>query len=369
MNTDASIINPAGNDPVNRFVFSLKGNKLLILYLLLSVLPLVAFLLTAVDGNFNNSSMKASLVRDYGNVALYLFGFPVTVIVTVWYARKLPDALEKLRENKVILISDTQWNEFIALANRIYSGKSLTIIPYIASMLITLFLVYSYIFPIADCWYCLGLDHKVYLAALFMIPVYFLTFLSFAVAILLIIKTYIVLRKLFNNYKINVQVLHPDNCGGLSSLGSLSVTLNLWIFFIGLIAAANVYMNIKLFGNTLSDFFQILIMIGYVASAYIVFFMPLHATFKSMKNAKFDTLQRINRYFLNVDKKIKEDIDNLNRLDDKDVESIESINKLYDLASKMPVYPYDLKTVTSFLGSIFVPVLLFLLELLLKSFI
>jgi hypothetical protein len=362
-------LNPSGDDPITGFIFSLKGKKLLIMYLLLSAFPLIAFILAIIDGNFNNSSMNASLIHDYGDIALYLFGFPVTVIVAVWYAHKLPVALNKLKENKVILISEDDWENFIGSANKIYSKKSLNVIPYIISLVITIFLVYSYISPIADCWYCLSLDHKPYLAALTMIPVYYLTFLSFSVAILFIIKTYIVLRKLFNNYKIDVQVLHPDNCGGLSSLGSLSVTLNLWIFFIGLIAAANIYMNIKLFGNTLSDMFQIMIMVGYIISAYIVFFMPLHATYKSMKNAKYDTLQRINKYFINVDKKIKEDIDNFNKLDDQDVESIESINKLYDIALKMPVYPYDLKTVSSFIGSIFVPILLFLLELVLKSFI
>jgi len=362
-------LNPSGNDPITRFLFSLKGKKLSILYLLLSALPLVAFLLTIVDGNFINNAMDANMVHDYGNIVLYLFGFPVTVLVTVWYSQKLPLALSNLRENKVVVISDEEWNSFINKSNSIYSNQLISIIPYLITLSITLYLVMVYIHPTEDCWYSLKVDGKIYWAALAMVPVYFLTFLSFLLSISLIIKTYIVLKKLFDNYRIDVQVLHPDNCGGLSSLGALSRTLNLWIFFIGLIAATNIYMNIKLFGNTLSSMFQILIMAGYIISAYIVFFMPLHATYKSMKNAKFDTLQRINKYFINVDKKIKDDIDNLNKLDDQDVESIESINKLYDIALKMPVYPYDLKTVSSFIGSIFVPVLLFLLELVLKSLI
>ncbi len=362
-------LNPSGNDPVTRFVFSLKGKKLSILYLLISALPLLAFLLTIIDRNFTNSSMDADMVHDYGNIALYMFGFPVTVLVMIWYSQRLPTALRNLQENKVILISDEEWDQFLNNSNKIYSNKMISFFPYLISLIITIYLVTVYIHPTEDCWYSLEDDGKIYWAALAMIPVYFLTFLSFLLSISLIIKTYIVLRKLFNNYRIDVQVLHPDNCGGLSSLGTLSKTLNLWIFFIGLIAATNIYMNIKLFGNALSDSFQILIMAGYIISAYIVFFMPLHATFKSMKNAKYDTIQRINKYFINVDRKIKGDIDSLNKLDDQDLESIESIKKLYDLAVKMPVYPYDLKTISSFIGSIFVPVLLFLLELMLKSFI
>jgi hypothetical protein len=365
-----SKLSPHGGDPVIRFVTSLEGKKLILASVILSGLTLLSFILTFVDGTFFNPSMHADLMHDYGDIVLYLFGFPVTVLIIAWYSQKLPIALDTLKENGIVVISDDEWEIYIQTANKIFSKKLLTLLPYIIASLITIFLIWSYVLPGTHTyWYSLQAGHKLYFAAVAMIPVYYMAFFSFSSAILLIVKTYIVLKELFNNHKIEVQVLHPDNCGGLSSLGALSKTLNLWIFFIGVIAATNIYMNIRLFGGSLLSTFEIAIMISYIISAYIVFFMPLHATYKSMKKAKFDSLQRLNKHFINIDLKIKNELDSKGQLDNGDIESIENINKLYELAIKMPIYPYDIKTVTSFLGSIFVPVLLFVLEILLKSLI
>jgi hypothetical protein len=370
MSTLDKTLDPHGGDPVIKNITRLKGRRLIFTCILLSVLPLIAFVLTIFDGTFINPSMHADLMHDYGDIVLYLFGFPVTVLVIAWYSQKLPMALETLEKNEIVIISEDDWSVFIQTANKIFSNKVLKFLPYIFASCITLFLIISYFLPgTVTYWYSLQGGHKVYWAAIAMIPVYFLTFFSLSYAIILIIKAYIVLKELFNNHKIEVQVLHPDNCGGLSSLGALSKTLNLWIFFVGVIAATNIYMNIRLFGGSLLSPFEIAIMAGYILSAYIVFFMPLHATYKSMKKAKFDSMQRINKYFVSIDSKIKRELDSIGQIDNMDIESIENINKLYELAAKMPVYPYDIKTVTSFLGSIFVPVLMFILEILLKSFL
>jgi hypothetical protein len=370
MRTLDNTLNPHGGDPIIRNITCLKGKRLIFTCIFLSILPLTSFFLTILDGTFINPLMHADLVHDYGDIVLYLFGFPVTVLVIAWYSQKLPVALETLKENGIVIISDDRWRVFIQTSNQIFSNKFFKFLPYFIASGITLYLIRLYILPgTVTYWYSLQSGHKIYWAAITMIPVYFLTFFSLSYAIILIVKTYVVLKELFNNHKIEVQVLHPDNCGGLSSLGALSKTLNLWIFFIGVIAATNIYMNIRLFGGSLLSPFEIAIMAGYIISAYIVFFMPLHATYKSMKKAKFDSIQRINRYFVNIDTKIKRELDSMGQIDNMDIESIENINKLYDLAVKMPVYPYDIKTVTSFIGSIFVPVLLFILEILLKSFL
>jgi hypothetical protein len=172
----------------------------------------------------------------------------------------------------------------------------------------------------------------------------------------------VVLRNLFNNYKISLQPLHPDNCGGLSSLGDLSKKLNVGIIILGVISALNVYRDYKILDNSFFNTFHLLIIAGYIVCAFVVFFMPLYAAHESMKKAKFEEIKRINDYFLTVNKKLKNHINNHENIDQRDMDDFENINKIYDLAKKMPVYPFNIATVTSFIGSIFIPVILFLIE-------
>lgn len=359
MKTDIAI-NPAGNDIVSNFLMSLKGKRLFTTLLTAIGLTIIPVLFTIVDGTFINSQLTADVIHDIGKISVYLIGLPTAILILSIYSGKFPMVLEQLKQNKVIVMTDNEWRDFKLVANIIFAKKFFTKTPHLLAFLITLFLIYISIkFPV---WYSVKIENGFYFAAYLQIPVYYLTFYTFAVCLFNIIACYVVLRKLFNNYKISLQPLHPDNCGGLSALGALSQKLNIGIVLIGIISGLNVYMDYKLFGDPMFNTFRVLIVVGYIICAYIVFFMPLYAAHESMKDAKFEEIQRINEYFMAVNQKLKDRLNSHENIDQRDMDDFENVNKMYELARKMPVYPFNVATVSSFIGSIFIPVILFILE-------
>lgn len=363
------IINPAGKDKVANFLMSIKGKKLLLTMVIALGIAIVPVLFTLYDGTFINQKLMADAINDYANISLYIIGLPLAIFIIAQYSGKFPAVLEQLRQNRVIVMNDGEWNEYKNCANKIFSHKIFCKTPYLVSLIITLYLivVYHHMFAVLPVWYSVSFSKGFYLAAVVQIPIYILTFYTFSLCILNIIATYVVLRKLFNKYKISVQPLHPDNCGGLSPLGILSKKLNAGIILIGIIAGANIIRNHLLFGGPLFGYFHLIVIISYIGCAYVVFFMPLYAAHESMKNAKYEEIRRINEYFLIVNQKLKNHVDKLENIDQGDMDDFENINKIYDLAKKMPVFPYNIGTVTSFIGSIFIPIFLFILDRILQS--
>ena len=361
------MINPAGKDKISGFLMSLTGKRLVATLLSAIGLAIIPILATMIDGNFSNSPIKVDAVDDIGRVAAYLLGLPTAILILAKYSGKFPLVLEQLKQNKVIVLTDSEWNDFKISANNIFDKSLYSKTPHFIALIITLYLIVHYFN--SPVWFSVRLDSGFYFAAYLQIPVYYLTYYTYSLCIFNIIASYVVLRELFSNYKISLQPLHPDNCGGLLALGDLSNRLNIGIVVIGIISGLNIYMDHKLLGGPLLNFHHILIITGYIIGAYIVFFMPLYAAHESMKAAKFDEIKRINDYFLTVNQKLKDRLNNNANIDPRDMNDFENINKIYDLVKKMPVYPFNIATVTSFIGSLFIPILLFLVERILQSLI
>jgi hypothetical protein len=376
MKTDVTI-NLAGRDKVANFLISLKDNSLyekqdkslhkkqdkrLYTIILIAIgITIIPVLFTIIDGTFYNARLIADAAHDYGKISIYLIGLPLAIYMLTLYSGKFPFVLEQLEQNKVIIMTDNEWVDFKNSVNgKLTNSMFFLTGPYIFAFIITLYLIFKSIN--SPVWYSVKADSGIYIAAYLQIPVYFSTFYIFSLCIFDIIASYIILRKLFNNYNISLQPLHPDNCGGLSALGVLSKRLNLGIFLIGLISALNVYQDCILFKTPLVNPFHMAIITGYIVCAYIVFFMPLFAAHESMKQAKYDEIKRINEYFQAVNQKLTNHISSHENIDQRDMSDFENINKIYDLAKKMPVYPYNIATVSSFIGSIIIPIFLFILE-------
>ena len=115
--------------------------------------------------------------------------------------------------------------------------------------------------------------------------------------------------------------------------------------------------------------FTLLVIIIYIASAFIVFFLPLYAAHESMENAKYEEIRRINNYFVNLNSKVKESLSRNEDLDENIRANFENVNKIYELAKKMPVYPFNSKTIASFFGSILIPIILFVFERLIQYYV
>jgi hypothetical protein len=370
--TGASEISPAGMDIIAKRLMSLKGLRLfrgIFTALVISIFPILC---TLIDGTFKNNKLVFDVTKDYANISLYIIGLPLCIYLIAQYAGKFSSVIENLRKNQVILIEEDDWNDYIFSTNSIFNRRIFLWAPYLVSLIITISLTIFYRFR-ADSipvWYSPISKNGFHLGAFVQIPVYLITYYVFSLCLLNICTIFLALKKLFGKYKVRVQALHPDNCGGLSPLGSLSKKLNIGIILIGIIAGLNIYRNSKMtIDDPLFTPFSILIISIYIICSFIVFFIPLYAAHKSMKTAKYEEIKRINDYFLLENNKIKINLDNNEPIDRDTMENIENSNKLYAFAKKMPIYPFNLGTVSSFFGSIFIPIFLYVIETIIQKFL
>ena len=185
------------------------------------------------------------VIRDYGNISLYLIGLPLSVLIIAQYAGKFPDILEQLKQDNVIQMDEEKWNKYKLSINLIFRKPVFFWTPYFVSIIVTIFLVlfYSYRANTFPVWYSPIVRGGIHFGAFLQIPVYLITYYLFSLCLVNIVSIYLALKKLFTYSRVSVQPLHPDNCGGLAPLGALSRKLNFGILLIGVIIGLNIYKN------------------------------------------------------------------------------------------------------------------------------
>ncbi len=357
-----SKITPGYGNKMASYIMSLNGTRVFYAILISVVLTLIPVLLAYYDGNFINPALKMDIKTDWPNLLFYVVGFPTMLLTTILYANKLPKVLHQLKENEIIKITESGWNNFIKEANFIYSRWYYTLGPHLLAAVITAVMIYVFRNPKNTIWYSLETEDFVYFAGWAQIPVYYATFYTFSLGILNIFASYRVLSVLFSSNKLIVQPLHPDKCGGLAPLGALSRTLIYWIILIGVVVALNVYNNYYVLGRHFDDPIQQSIILGYFVMAYVTFFLPMHAAHKPMKKAKEEELGLIHKYISRVNQELKKDFEDDKSIDNEALENFNNAKLMYDITIEMPVYPYNLKTIAAFISSILIPILFSILQ-------
>jgi hypothetical protein len=157
---------------------------------------------------------------------------------------------------------------------------------------------------------------------------------------------------------IHIRVLHPDGAGGLRPLGDLCLALNLFIFMVGLIVALVVAKKVVLEGTSLASF-SILVQVGlYVLLAPLIFFLPMWSLHSRMKAAKESMLEKLTSTFNVRYNAIVGALAQDRGPSPEAAEELERIEKLYRHATNMPVWPFDLRNLSLFFGTVAFPVAL-----------
>ena len=206
------------------------------------------------------------------------------------------------------------------------------------------------------------------MAGWFVIPLNFCLFYLIAMCLLRIIGTFIVLNNYFKHPP-NIQPLHPDCCGGLSPLGKLSMKPTLGVFIFGMVVVISIIVDIRPPNNMpILHPLNLLLIIGYLVGASIAFFLPSFAAHPAMKESKYHTIQIINQNYQRVNNELMKVLQSNKNVDSKTIDELDSLKKLHDIAFRMPVYPFNFQTISSFFGSVFAPLLVLALEILIKLF-
>lgn len=181
---------------------------------------------------------------------------------------------------------------------------------------------------------------------------------------------FIIFRHIAKLSAIDVVVIpiHPDGCGGLKEISQIVQLYKPLALSIGL-AVAGIYANdMFIFEKSPFDYLNILIIIGFIFFCVIAFFLPLWPFSNQMRESKHQTLESIADRFQKLWQvemgKPKEW-----HYSKTDVDTLRNISSLYQIADQMPVWPYDLKTVRSFMSYVIVPLITIIVSALIRKII
>jgi len=184
--------------------------------------------------------------------------------------------------------------------------------------------------------------------------------------ILLIIYKCIVtvwgLYKLLSKYTLRVQPMHPDSCGGLRPIGSLAIAVN---YFIGVVL---IFISLLFFFDEYARnqaIYPILFILFYALAPFLLFFTLSKAN-RRMREMKAVSLKRLANTFDHYYRKLDSSGDS-NLYDTSTADEITKIYDLYNIVEKMPVWPFDIRSLVRFFTTITLPAFIFLIQQLLDS--
>jgi len=193
-------------------------------------------------------------------------------------------------------------------------------------------------------WWDWRISKDIYIARLLMVG------LDFALLTMIVIKggqSIKCIRTFSTKFKLIPQVLHPDKAGGLASVGRLCFS-----FAFPLLLGAILLLSSFLFHKeTEYLFINLLVLLVHVFVAILTFFYPLNTIHSNMKNFKESTLNRIslkiNKIISELDETVESRSDTSSHHD-----NLENLNRYYQTVEKTPVWPFDIKTFSQFIGTV-----------------
>jgi len=296
-------IDVSKGDPIAQLVINRTVNcsyLISFIFFFIGIIPIILFYLTK---SINFSSENILPIEDFGYFNIFLLSTPTLILIISLYFSKFPIVINQLKENKILMICEKEWNKFINKSNNNYSNKIALLIPYFIGILGIIFALSAYIYKYNDNWYSIYIQGKFNYISIFVIICCFLFYYSASFLIVKIIISYINLKIVFSK-EVKIQPLHPDQCGGLNPLGELSKTLNIGTFLFGIIVFLGIIINKELYNLPINNKVNFIMVFAYIFSAFVVFFIPLYAAHKSMRNSKLRILSIINESFKRKMKKL-----------------------------------------------------------------
>ncbi len=166
-----------------------------------------------------------------------------------------------------------------------------------------------------------------------------------------------VLRRVISWVDIRVQPLHPDRCGGLGSLGRLALAINYFVT-LSLIFFAILFLFDPL---ARTEPAYILIYALVYACAPILLITPLSKANHRMRERKTEAMDELNRAFNHYYDRLRSESRG-DALAMEPAQNIGSIVGLYETVRKLPVWPFDTRSILRFVGPFVVPAVLFVVE-------
>jgi len=357
------------------------GGVATISYLLLAILPAILLFITSwISGTLYLEGDALGYLEDY-IFAFFFISLPAMVVLVAVLVNTLPETLHSLRS--VIRKRDGQGQDsgptmeadtFNGLLEKFeekitgsrgwyrvlkYGGHLLGVLYALYALKSHYYALDTYTY---DIWssqsHLLNLAGRtVYELVLFgiVVPALFYKFLVVLHAIRAMF------RRLTDDQVIRLRPLSPDNAGGLGMVGGYSLKM-VYVLLPALV---------PLLLYVLFMPFTPIIMIGmivYIPLVVLVFFYPLSGAHQAMKRYKTIELEYLAREFNRAyDTFISRVGGQEYQIDDEAAQAADLMGKLeelYNKANKMPVWPFNVQTLTRFGATVTIPLIIFAIDLL-----
>lgn len=331
-----------------------RGNPLLtgIVYFVVEfVLTYIIGLLTGQLHGKNGLAPMYSRVLDN-----FMMGFlaPVGAGLLCHLYNTISATFESLWTEKLIDAHQAEmYQAFLSKLNRLYNSTTLIAVCVFLSFPINL---YNY-FSKTESW--LGINGG-------MAGIYgrFFVGVNYFLICLAISKCVITIWALHRSFRFDLRIrpFHPDRSGGLKALGHLAIALN---YFVTLLL---VYFTLLLVFDEFARqhlIYTALVLMFYPV-AVVSFFGTLSGAHKKMLAKKTEVLEKLGATFDHYYQKLLQSPDRtIYDLDSAD--EIAKIHGLYEIAEKMPVWPFDKDSLVRIFSSLALPVGIFLINLLVNA--
>lgn len=192
-------------------------------------------------------------------------------------------------------------------------------------------------------------------AALFRAPFWYLTTYATVLVGWNLYVAIRILHRLFHEQSANIQPLHLDRCGGLSSISDFTLTMGWAIGATGLMLSAATMYDVQhhLLGRAFPLFLGLL---AYLVFAPAFFFLPLAAAHPAMRDSKEQELLKYAGLFQKTYIQVTNVLSEGNK-PAKEMETLDSLRRLHSMVARFPVWPFDTRSLWRFLARVTGPVI------------
>lgn len=344
-----------------------KKLKLPIWFIIISAIVLLnvpVIIAAKLNSILFSTSSRVGLLNDYSWWFLQLTSVPATVFYFFWLPDGILGVVIGLKNNKALMAEgndDSDFDNFLEEFDRTYSHWAWVVS---SSILIIIFMFF---FSVPEqrtfvIWQTSS-------PFLFWYTIFFWAFFFFLglLGVIRVIIAILWFNRLFKRFRVDVRVLHPDGAGGLSPLGEFSVKIG---YLIGIYGVASVsatlsesYITTTKFAGPMLSNALIPLLLVYVILAPIVFFAPIGAARSAMKAAKNEFILQIADQFEIETRRLQSFLVSDSNELKKSLERIEQLQKIHSIATKFPVWPFNVENIIRFFSAISSPFVLGIISL------
>jgi hypothetical protein len=184
-------------------------------------------------------------------------------------------------------------------------------------------------------------------------PLRFITFYALVLILVRQIVVMIGILRFFAQFTVDIQPLHPDRAGGLRVLGDYVLTNGLLIAVLGLVLGMDILRGLANSGMLTPEIYGEL-GLNFIA-APTAFFLPLWSAHARMAAGKQKLLAEITEQSA-LEYAIILDGLRRNELKVEEVERLEAIQKIYNIAQNSSDWPFNLGILSKFGAAVLLPV-------------